>query len=202
MQQQTDFKAQDYSNNPLAALGQLNSAVSLLAPGAAENKQARANAEGLLKQADAEAGIARLADTLKTSGIAQGKAQVELDQANALQQEISKLSALDDKADPDGSKRETQRNNVLAMMGKEPKDGFELKEFGGGTDPVTGIPLPKRLAVFNPRKGTVEYLDGGETAAQQKQQFEQGKIYTLASGKAVKFVGYDDKGEPQFDDEV
>jgi hypothetical protein len=197
------MQLQDYSDNPLAAAMQLNQAISLAVPGAAANKQARANSDALTKQASAEADLVKLADTLKSSGITQEKAQIELDQAKAVQDAIGKLSLLDDTQDPDGKQRTALRQSILTMMGKEPKDGFELKEFGGGTDPDTGRPLPKRLALFNPRSGKVEFLDGGEAQAPAQPKFEVGKVYQLpGSNKVLKFVGYDDKGEPQFDDEV
>jgi hypothetical protein len=197
------MQLQDYSDNPLAAAMQLNQAISLAVPGAAANKQARANSDALTKQASAEADLVKLADTLKSSGITQEKAQIELDQAKAVQEAIGKLSLLDDTQDPDGKQRTALRQSILTMMGKEPKDGFELKEFGGGTDPATGMPLPKRLALFNPRSGKVEFLDGGEAQAPAQQKFEVGKVYQLpGSNKVLKFVGYDDKGEPKFNNKI
>lgn len=154
------------------------------------------------KQADLGMEQTKLNDALKTSDLSRKKASLELTQAERLDSALGKLASLDNKTDKDGTARRALQETILTMMGKEPKTDFELKEFGGGTDPATNMPLPKRLALFNPKLGKVDFIDGGEAGAPAKPKFEVGKAYQIPGGKVVKFVGYDDKGEPQFDDEV
>jgi len=221
------MQLREAGDNPLMALAQLQQAIGLAVPQAVRNKMARNEMGDHMKMADAESGLVKLADTLatsaqardndnirledalKTSALGRDKAGVEMEdaklkveQTKRLQDSMSKLSALDGATDPDGTKRTALQQTILTMLGKEPKDGYELKEFGGGNDPTTGLPLPKRLAMFNAKTGKVEFVDGGESKQPQKQQYTAGQVYRTAGGKVVKFVGYDKDGQPQFDDQV
>ena len=146
----------------------------------------------------------KLNDALKTSDLSRKKASLELTQAERLDSALGKLASLDNKTDKDGTARRALQETILTMMGKEPKTDFEIKEFGGGNDPTTGLPIAKRLAKINSRTGQVE-LVGDSTGQQQgqaaQQQFIAGRIYKLGD-KVLKFHGYDKDGSPLWDDQV
>jgi hypothetical protein len=195
--------------------------VSQLAPYAASNKLAREEAKNLENDAQKQAGLVELENTLKNSDLSRKKTNVDieksgldvkdgklkLEQQQRLSDAMKKLGALDSKTDPSGDQRRALQENILTMLGKEAKDDYIIQEVGGGTDPITNLPLPKRAVVFDKRTGKVVSDVGGGapnqagSGADATSQFKQGALYNVG-GKVVKVVGFNKDGTPQLDDDV
>lgn len=200
LQQQSNMEVKDYSNNPFAAVMQLQRAVGQMAPYAASNKIAKENAANLTTDAQKQAGLVELENTLKNSSITQEKGQLELAQSKRLNDAMVKLGTLTDEKE-----RRALQDSILTMLGKEPKDDYVIQEVGGGTD-ANGIPQPKRAVVFDKRTGqVVSEVGGGANGAGQQAgaatQYKVGQQYSIG-GKVVKFTGMDKDGSPIFDDDI
>lgn len=200
LQQQSNMELKDYSNNPFAAVMQLQRAVGQMAPYAASNKIARENAANLTTDAQKQAGLVELENTLKNSSITQEKGQLELAQSKRLNDAMVKLGTLTDEKE-----RRALQDSILTMLGKEPKDDYVIQEVGGGTD-ANGIPQPKRAVVFDKRTGqVVSEVGGGANGAGQPaagaSQYKVGQQYNIG-GKVVKVTGMDKDGSPIFDDDI
>lgn len=137
-------------------------------------------------------------------GIDVEEGKMKLEQTKRVSDAMKQLSALDDNADPDGSKRKALQQNILTMLGKEANNDFEIKEIGGGNDPITNIPLPKQVVVFNKKTGQIVSGGGGgeQQAKAQASKYKVGDILNLPDGRVFKAVGFDDKGNPKWDDNV
>jgi hypothetical protein len=163
LQQENKIDLKNYSNNPFAAVMQLQRVAGQTGQYAIDNKQAKDRSKELLDSASKQAGLVELENTLKNSSIAQEKGQLELAQSKRLNDAMTKLGTLDDKADPKGDKRKALQETILTMLGKEPKDNYQMLEVGGGVD-EKGLPLPKRVVVFDKSTGKPVYDAGGGEA--------------------------------------
>jgi hypothetical protein len=175
---------------------QLQQAVGQLAPYAAQNKLARENSTNLMNDAKNQSGLVELSNTLKNSDLAREKTgqdiqegKIKLDQSKRLNDAMTKLGTLDDTTDPKGDKRKVLQETILTMLGKEPKDNYQILEVGGGTDPVTGLPLPKRTVVFDKSTGKeVSYAGGGEAGATTTQAKPKIGAIKNVAGKNYEYI--------------
>jgi hypothetical protein len=223
LQQENQVQLQDYSNNPFAAVMQLQNVAGQVNKYAVDNKIAKDSAKSLLENAQKQAGVVELdnslknsafnrkqgeeesknkkielddklknsefdrkkgsldfdksmvelSNTLKNSDLSREKTgqdiqegKIKLDQSKRLNDAMTKLGTLDDTTDPKGDKRKVLQETILTMLGKEPKDNYLIQEVGGGIDPITGLPLPKRAVVFDKYTGRIiSDAGGGEAGA-------------------------------------
>lgn len=209
LKQETNFKVKNTGDNPLAALGQLNSAIATMIPQAVANRQARNSAKmdlaladsinknaatdsaisntqidnqmraqelgrGLQNDAQAErerdfnrnANLTKLGETLQDSAISREDAQMKLDQSKQLRDAVAKLNASTDETE-----RMQLRDSISAMLGKDVSNKFDFKEIGGGTDPATGLPLPKELVRYNTRTGDFQKLNQPQAATKTPESY-------------------------------
>lgn len=84
-------------------------------------------------------------------------------------------------------------NNINATpesIAKTTAPDFDIKEVGGGINPVTGMPESKRLAVINKKTGAIEFMDPGVTSDTIKSKpvpTEQDKLMLKQNPALLKF---------------